>query len=85
MSYLYYNFFTISVPATRGEYHRIQQQLEMEKFPPQFPGGQHRAFHQLSKEEQASFEKKRLSGMSREGNARYLYISEMVDCTGGEF
>ena len=53
----------VSVPATRGEYYRIQQQLEMEKFPPQFPGGEHRAFHQLTKEEQANYEKKRLSGM----------------------
>lgn len=49
------------MPASRGEYQRIQQQLEIEKFPPQFPGGPQRPFHQLSKEEQANFEKKRLT------------------------
>lgn len=50
------------VPATRNEYHRIQQQLENEKFPPEFPGGPQRAFHQLPREEQATIEKKRLAG-----------------------
>lgn len=49
------------MPASRNEYHRIQQQLETEKFPPQFPGGPPRAFHQLSRVEQADLEKKRLS------------------------
>jgi DNA polymerase epsilon subunit 1 len=49
------------MPASRSEYHRIQQQLENEKFPSAFPGGQPRAFHQLSKEDQANLEKKRLS------------------------
>ena len=39
------------MPAGRSEYQRIQQQLETEKFPPKFPGGESRAFHQLSKEE----------------------------------
>ena len=48
------------VPATRNEYHRIQQQLETEKFPPKFPGGQQRAFHELTRQEQADMEKKRL-------------------------
>lgn len=52
----------ILVPASRNEFHRIQQQLENEKFPPYQPGGPPRAFHQLTKEEQATAEKKRLSG-----------------------
>ncbi|KAG5892154.1 hypothetical protein JTB14_026392 [Gonioctena quinquepunctata] len=49
------------MPASRNEYHRIQQQLETEKFPPQYPGGTPRAFHQLPRLEQAELEKKRLS------------------------
>lgn len=49
------------VPASRSEYQRIQQQLETEKFPSAFPGGPPRAFHQLSRQEQADLEKKRLS------------------------
>lgn len=49
------------VPATRYEYQQIQQQLEIEKFPPKFRGGPQRAFHQLTKQEQAEWEKKRLS------------------------
>ncbi|OAD60585.1 DNA polymerase epsilon catalytic subunit A [Eufriesea mexicana] len=47
--------------ANLSEYQRMQQQLENEKFPPQFPDGPRRAFHELSKEEQASYEKKRLT------------------------
>nr|XP_003707004.1 PREDICTED: DNA polymerase epsilon catalytic subunit A [Megachile rotundata] len=47
--------------ASLSEYQRIQQQLENEKFPPQFPGGPRRAYHELSREEQASYEKKRLT------------------------
>lgn len=49
------------MPASRNEYHRIQQQLETEKFPPLIPGGPPRAFYQLSRLEQAELEKKRLS------------------------
>lgn len=49
------------MPATRYEYQQIQQQLEIEKFPPKFRGGPQRAFHQLSKQEQAEWEKKRLA------------------------
>ncbi|XP_018571015.1 DNA polymerase epsilon catalytic subunit A [Anoplophora glabripennis] len=49
------------MPASRNEYQRIQQQLETEKFPPLYPGGPPRAFHQLSRQEQADLEKKRLS------------------------
>ena len=51
------------MPASRSEYHRIQQQLENEKFLPKEPGGQPRAFHELSKIEQAEIEKKRLAGI----------------------
>lgn len=51
--------------ASAGEYQRTQQQLEMEKFPPLIPGGKHRAFHELSKQEQAAIEKKRLSEYCR--------------------
>ena len=49
----------------RSEFQRIQQQLETEKFPPAFPGNPHRAFHQLTKEERATAEKKRLSEYCR--------------------
>ena len=55
-------YFVVAVPASRNEYQRIQQQLENEKFPPQYPGGNPRAFHELNREEQASYEKKRLAG-----------------------
>lgn len=56
-------FFILSaVPASRSEFHRIQQQLESEKFPPLFPNGPPRAFHTLNREEQAKHEKKRLAG-----------------------
>jgi len=51
-----------SVPASRSEFHRIQQQLESEKFPPFFPNGPPRAFHSLNREDQAKHEKKRLAG-----------------------
>ncbi|XP_053980973.1 DNA polymerase epsilon catalytic subunit 1 [Hylaeus volcanicus] len=47
--------------ASLSEYQRIQQQLETEKFPPKFPGGPRRAYHELSHEEQAAYEKKRLT------------------------
>lgn len=53
------------LPPTRNEYQRIQQQLETEKFPPLVPGGPQRAFHELSKEDQAAYEKKRLTDYSR--------------------
>ena len=53
----------ITVPASRGEYHRIQQQLEIERIPPANPGEPHRVFHELGKEEQALLEKKRLQGI----------------------
>lgn len=53
------------MPATRGEFQRIQQQLENEKFPPIAPGMPTRAFYQLSREEQATREKQRLSEYCR--------------------
>ncbi len=57
--------YSFAVPASRNEFQRIQQQLEIEKFPPKFPGGPPRAFHQLSKDERAAFEKKRLTEYCR--------------------
>lgn len=53
------------LPPTKNEFQRIQQQLEVEKFPPMFPGGPQRAFHELSKEDQAAYERKRLIDYSR--------------------
>ena len=53
------------MPATRNEFYRIQQQLENEKFPPRWPDGPPRAFHQLNREEQAEYEKKRLAEYCR--------------------
>ncbi|CAL8111322.1 unnamed protein product [Orchesella dallaii] len=53
------------MPASRGEFQRIQQQLEMEKFPPAVPGGSQRAYHQLNKEERAAHEKARLQEYCR--------------------
>lgn len=53
------------MPATKSEFQRIQQQLETEKFPPLFPNGPTRAFHELSKEDQAAYEKKRLTDYCR--------------------
>lgn len=60
------------VPATKSEYNRIQQQLENEKFPPAMPGQPQRAFHQLTREEQANYEKKRLAGDCR------VYVTVLV-------
>ncbi|XP_052253908.1 DNA polymerase epsilon catalytic subunit A-like [Dreissena polymorpha] len=53
------------MPASRSEYHRIQQQLENEKFPPAEYSKEPRAFHQLTKLEQAEIEKKRLAEYCR--------------------
>ncbi|KAL6267362.1 hypothetical protein P5V15_000437 [Pogonomyrmex californicus] len=47
--------------ASLGEYQRIKQQLETERFPPQFPGGTKRAFHELTTKEQATLQKNRLT------------------------
>ncbi|XP_076845905.1 DNA polymerase epsilon catalytic subunit A [Brachyhypopomus gauderio] len=53
------------MPASRSEFHRIQQQLESEKLPPLFPNGRPRVFHELDREEQARHEKKRLADYCR--------------------
>lgn len=49
------------VSANRPEFVRIQQQLEGETFPSMFPGGAPRAFYQLTRDEKAAAEKKRLA------------------------
>ncbi|RNA10734.1 DNA polymerase epsilon catalytic subunit A [Brachionus plicatilis] len=53
------------MPATKNEFQRIQQQLENERFPVAKPGTGYRAFHELSLEEQAEIEKKRLQDYCR--------------------
>lgn len=53
------------LPASKSEFQRIQQQLEIEKFPPLLPDGPQRAFHELSREDQAAYEKKRLTDYCR--------------------
>lgn len=67
-----------AVPASRSEFHRIQQQLESEKFPPFFPNGPPRAFHTLNREEQAKHEKKRLAGPPSSP-----YVHKHPDVPGG--
>ncbi|KAG7199297.1 hypothetical protein KM043_018152 [Ampulex compressa] len=47
--------------ASLSEFQRIQQQLETEKFPPFYPNGPKRAYHQLHKQDRAMYEKKRLT------------------------
>lgn len=64
------------MPASKSEFHRIQQQLENEKFPPSIPGGKPRAFHELTKEEQAAEEKKRLSEYCRKAYKRVNVTKE---------
>lgn len=54
-----------NVPSIYSEFQRVQQQLETEKFPPLFPDGPHRAFHELSREDRAAIEKKRLTDYCR--------------------
>ncbi|RXM93467.1 DNA polymerase epsilon catalytic subunit A, partial [Acipenser ruthenus] len=68
------------MPASRSEYHRIQQQLESEKFPPFFPNGRPRAFHELNREEQARHEKKRLGDYCRKAykKVRITRLEERV-------
>lgn len=53
------------LPANKSEIQRIQQQLETEKFPPVAPGMPFRAFYELTKEDQAAYEKKRLQDYCR--------------------
>lgn len=50
-------FLCFSVPASRGEYERILQQLENEKF-----GKPPKPFHSLDREQRAHIEKKRVVG-----------------------
>ncbi|XP_048412228.2 DNA polymerase epsilon catalytic subunit A isoform X2 [Stegostoma tigrinum] len=66
------------MPASRSEYHRIQQQLESEKFPPTFPNGQPQAFHELSREEQAKYEKKRLADYCRKAYKK-IHITKVEE------
>ncbi|KOC70592.1 DNA polymerase epsilon catalytic subunit A [Habropoda laboriosa] len=66
--------------ASLSEYQRIQQQLENEKFPPQFPGGSRRAYHELSAEEQATYEKKRLTEYCKKAYKK-VKISSMEERT----
>lgn len=48
------------MPASRSEFHRLQQQLENERFPNPGKSLEPVPFHELPKEEQAKQEKKRL-------------------------
>nr|XP_033811806.1 DNA polymerase epsilon catalytic subunit A [Geotrypetes seraphini] len=66
------------MPASRSEYHRIQQQLESEKFPPLFPDRPPRAFHELSREEQAKYEKKRLADYCRKAYKK-IHVTRLED------
>uniref|UniRef100_K7GCA2 DNA polymerase epsilon catalytic subunit n=1 Tax=Pelodiscus sinensis TaxID=13735 RepID=K7GCA2_PELSI len=62
----------------RAGYHRIQQQLESEKLPPLYPNGPPRAFHELSREEQAKFEKKRLADYCRKAYKK-LHVTKVEE------
>ena len=81
-----FKIFGFLVPASRGEYHRIKQQLEMEKIPPLNPGEPTRIFHEIPREEQAAMEKKRLSGKpgrvgeDRKQVRREGSLSRLKDC-----
>ncbi|PNJ05586.1 POLE isoform 8 [Pongo abelii] len=66
------------MPASRSEYHRIQHQLESEKFPPLFPEGPARAFHELSREEQAKYEKRRLADYCRKAYKK-IHITKVEE------
>ncbi|XP_078523382.1 DNA polymerase epsilon catalytic subunit A isoform X2 [Lissotriton helveticus] len=67
-----------TMPASRSEYHRIQQQLESEKFPPLFPDRPPRAFHELNREEQAKYEKKRLADYCRRAYKK-IHVTRLED------
>ncbi|XP_070548417.1 DNA polymerase epsilon catalytic subunit A-like isoform X2 [Ptychodera flava] len=66
------------MPATRGEFNRIQQQLETERIPPLNPGDPPRIFHELPKEEQAAIEKKRLADYCRRAYKK-VHIKRLED------
>jgi DNA polymerase epsilon subunit 1 len=53
------------LPAKRDEYNMIRHALENEKFPPKYPGGLSRAFHDLTLDEQTGHVKKRLTDYSK--------------------
>ena len=62
------------MPASKGEYHRIQQQLESETFPDPYKEGVDVPFHQLSKERRAEIENKRLQV------CRLVFCSSFTHC-----
>ncbi|XP_060894086.1 DNA polymerase epsilon catalytic subunit A [Labrus mixtus] len=68
------------MPASRSEFHRIQQQLESEKFPPFFPNGPPRAFHTLNREEQAKHEKKRLADYCKKAYKK-IHVTKLEERT----
>lgn len=72
------------VPASRAEFQRIQQQLQIEKFPPVLGSDTPRAFHQLTKEERAIFERKRISDYSkkvyRKAHVTHVEIRNQTVC-----
>lgn len=72
-----------AVPASRSEFHRIQQQLESEKFPPLFPNGPPRAFHTLNREEQAKHEKKRLAGKLQSYSVHCIKVYALTKAMSG--
>ena len=57
------DIIVFTVPASRNEYQSIRVQLESESFPGYTSSDPPRNFHQLTAPEQASMEKKRLSGV----------------------
>ena len=66
------------MPASRNEFYKVQYQLETEKFPPLFPGGNPRAYHELTREERAAAEKKRLGEYCRKAYKRTKVTKEEV-------
>ena len=66
------------MPASRNEFYKVQYQLETEKFPPLFPGGAPRAYHELTREERAAAEKKRLGEYCRKAYKRTKVTKEEV-------
>ena len=66
------------MPASRNEFYKVQYQLETEKFPPLFPGGSQRAYHELTREERATAEKKRLGEYCRKAYKRTKVTKEEV-------
>lgn len=70
------------MPATKNEFQRIQQQLENEKFPSSMPGGGMKPFHELTREEQAEIEKKRLQEYCRKAYKKtHITREEVIEST----